>query len=60
VLASFSLQLIVLYTPGLNSVFDVYAPEPRDWAFAVLFMATVFTALELGKYIESRKREARN
>lgn len=60
VLASFSLQLMVLYIPGLNSVFDVHAPEPLDWAFAVLFMATVFIALETGKYIASKRREARN
>jgi Ca2+-transporting ATPase len=60
VLSSFSLQLIILYVPGLNSVFDVHAPEPLDWAFAVLFMAIVFTALEMGKYIASKRREARN
>jgi Ca2+-transporting ATPase len=60
VLSSFSLQLMVLYVPGLNSVFDVHAPEPLDWAFAVLFTATVFTALEMGKYIASKRREARN
>ncbi len=60
VLSSFFLQLVVLYTPGLNSVFDVHAPELLDWALAVLFMAIVFISLEMGKYIASKRREARN
>jgi len=51
---------MALYTPRLNSVFDVHAPEPLDWAFAVLFMATVFIALEMGKYIATKRRGARN
>jgi Ca2+-transporting ATPase len=54
--SSFILQLFVLYTPGINSIFDVTAPEPLDWAFAVLFTAIVFTALELAKFFLSRKR----
>lgn len=54
--SSFVLQLFVLYTPGINSLFDVTAPEPLDWAFAVLFTAIVFTALELGKFFVSRRR----
>jgi Ca2+-transporting ATPase len=54
--SSFLLQLFVLYTPGINSAFDVTAPEPLDWGFAILFTAIAFTALEMGKYIMSRRR----
>jgi Ca2+-transporting ATPase len=54
--SSFLLQLFVLYTPGINSAFDVTAPEPLDWAFAILFAAIVFTSLETGKYVMSRRR----
>jgi Ca2+-transporting ATPase len=58
VLSSFFLQLAVLYIPGLNSAFNVNAPEPLDWAFAILFTAITFGALEIGKYVASRKRKA--
>ena len=54
--SSFLLQLLVLYVPGLNSAFNVSAPEALDWAFAVLFTAIVFGSLEMGKYIASRRR----
>jgi len=57
ILSSFGLQLLVLYTPGLNSLFDVHAPEPIDWAFAILFTAIVFGSLELGKYVASKRRK---
>jgi Ca2+-transporting ATPase len=57
VASSFVLQLVVLYTPGLNSVFSVGAPEPLDWGFAILFTAITFGSLELGKYIASRRRK---
>jgi len=57
VASSFVLQLVILYTPGLNSVFSVGAPEPLDWGFAVLFTAITFGSLELGKYIASRRRK---
>ena len=57
--SSFLLQLFVLYTPGLNSAFNVSAPEPLDWAFAVLFTAIVFVTLETGKYVASRKRKTK-
>lgn len=56
VASSFVLQLFVLYTPGVNSVFDVAAPEPLDWAFAILFTAIIFCSLETAKWITSRKR----
>jgi Ca2+-transporting ATPase len=55
VLSSFFLQLIVLYTPGLNAVFSVSAPQPLDWAFAILFTAITFGTLETAKWITSRK-----
>jgi Ca2+-transporting ATPase len=58
VTASFSLQLMILYVPGLNSMFDVHAPEPLDWAFAILFTAIVFISLETGKHIASKRRKA--
>ena len=58
VLSSFFLQLVVLYTPGLNAAFDVHAPEPLDWAFAILFTAIVFVSLETGKYIASKRRKS--
>jgi Ca2+-transporting ATPase len=57
VLSSFFLQLIVLYTPGLNSAFGVSAPELLDWAFAILFTAITFGSLETGKWIASKRSE---
>jgi len=58
ILSSLGLQLMVLYTPVLQDLFGVHAPEPIDWAIAILFTAIVFGSLELGKYIASRKRKA--
>ncbi|MGD0494806.1 MAG: cation-translocating P-type ATPase [Candidatus Bathyarchaeia archaeon] len=55
VLSSFFLQLIVLYTPGLNAVFSVSAPEPLDWAFAALFTAITFGSVETAKWITSSR-----
>jgi len=57
ILSSLGLQLMVLYTPFLHDLFYVSAPEPVDWAIAILFTAIVFGSLELGKYIASRKRK---
>jgi len=56
ILSSFVLQLMILYTPGLRTVFDVNAPENIDWAIAILLAALVFSVLEIGKYIVSRRR----
>jgi len=56
ILSSFALQLVILYVPGLQSLFDVHAPELIDWAIAGLFAGAVFTAIEVGKYVASRKR----
>jgi Ca2+-transporting ATPase len=58
VASSFFLQLIVLYTPGLNTVFAVHAPEPLDWGFAIVFTAITFGSLELGKYVASKRRKS--
>jgi Ca2+-transporting ATPase len=55
--SSFILQLIVLYTPGVNSALDVKAPESLDWAFAILFTAITFTTLETAKWIMSMRRK---
>ncbi|MEM4704382.1 MAG: cation-transporting P-type ATPase, partial [Candidatus Bathyarchaeia archaeon] len=57
ILSSLGLQLLVLYTPGLNKLFDVTAPEPLDWAFAILFAAITFAAIEIGKYVTSRRHK---
>ncbi len=57
VLSSFFLQLIVLYTPGLNSAFDVSAPELLDWILALLFTAITFGSLETTKWIASKRRK---
>ncbi|MEM3578219.1 MAG: cation-translocating P-type ATPase [Candidatus Bathyarchaeia archaeon] len=58
ILSSLGLQLMVLYTPFLQDLFDVHAPELIDWEIAILFTAIVFGSLELGKYIASKKRKA--
>jgi Ca2+-transporting ATPase len=57
ILSSLGLQLLVLYTPPLQALFDVSAPELIDWATAILFTAIVFTSLEIGKYIASKRRK---
>ena len=56
ILSSFALQLLILYTPGLQVLFDVHSPELIDWAIAGLFAGVVFTSLEVGKYVTSRNR----
>jgi Ca2+-transporting ATPase len=58
VLSSFALQLFVLYTPGVQALFDVHTPDLVDWAIAVLFAFVVFSVLEIGKYVASRRRKA--
>jgi Ca2+-transporting ATPase len=56
ILSSLGLQLIVLYTPVLQDVFDVRAPGLVEWGYAILFTAITFSALEIGKYIASKRR----
>jgi len=57
ILSSLGLQLMVLYTPIFQDLFDVNAPRLQDWAYAILFTAITFTSLEIGKYIASKKRK---
>ena len=42
IIASFALQLVILYVPGIQGLFDVHTPELIDWAIAALFGAIVF------------------
>ena len=60
ILSSFALQLVVLYTPGIQGIFDVSSPEPLDWAFAILFTAITFGSLEIGKYIASKRSKPKH
>jgi Ca2+-transporting ATPase len=56
ILSSFALQLVILYVPGLQSLFDVHMPELIDWAIAALFGAIVFATIEIGKFVSSKRR----
>jgi P-type Ca2+ transporter type 2C len=55
--SSFALQLVILYVPGLQSLFDVHMPELIDWAIAALFGTIVFATIEIGKWVTSRWRK---
>jgi P-type Ca2+ transporter type 2C len=57
ILSSLALQLLVLYTPGIQGLFDVHAPEAIDWVVAIVFAAIVFSVLELGKYVATKRRK---
>jgi len=57
ILSSLGLQLMVLYTPVFQDLFDVHAPELVDWGIAMLFTAITFGSLEIGKYIASKRRK---
>jgi Ca2+-transporting ATPase len=54
ILASFGLQLVILYVPGLQPLFDVHQPELIDWAVAALSGAIVFATIEIGKIVALR------
>jgi P-type Ca2+ transporter type 2C len=54
ILASFGLQLIILYVPGLQALFDVHMPELIDWGIAALYGGIIFAILEIGKWATSR------
>jgi P-type Ca2+ transporter type 2C len=56
ILSSFALQLVILYVPGLQSLFDVHMPELIDWAIAALFGAIVFATIEIGKWVNSSRK----
>ncbi len=57
ILSSFALQLIILYVPGVQPLFDVNTPELIDWAIAASFGAIVFAAIEIGKYVAGLRRK---
>jgi Ca2+-transporting ATPase len=57
VVSSFALQLVVLYVPGLQGLFDVHTPELIDWVVAASYAAILFTVLEVGKYVTSRQQK---
>ncbi len=56
ILVSFALQLVILYVPGLAGLFDVHAPELIDWVIAALYGAIVFAAIEIGKFVVSKRK----
>jgi Ca2+-transporting ATPase len=56
ILSSMALQLLVLYVPGIQSIFGVSSPKLMDWAVAILFTAITFGSLEIGKYVASKRR----
>jgi Ca2+-transporting ATPase len=55
--SSLVLQLIVLYVPQLHSLFDVTYPEPLDWLVAIGFALLVFSIIEIGKYVATKRSE---
>jgi Ca2+-transporting ATPase len=56
ILSSLGLQLMVLYTPALHSLFDVTYPEPFDWMVAIAFTLITFFSIEVGKYVANRRK----
>jgi Ca2+-transporting ATPase len=56
-LSSFALQLVILYVPDIQNIFDVNTPQTVDWAMAILFAAIVFGSLEIGKYFAAKRRK---
>jgi Ca2+-transporting ATPase len=56
IIISFALQLVILYVPYLQGLFDVHAPELIDWVVAVLFAGIIFSVIEIGKYVTSRRK----
>ncbi len=57
ILGSFGLQLLILYIPGLQGLFDVHTPELIDWAIAALYGGIVFAIIETGKWVTSRQKK---
>jgi Ca2+-transporting ATPase len=55
VLSSLALQMVVLYVPGIQVLFDVTTPGLLNWAIAALFSGIIFASLEIGKYVTSRR-----
>jgi Ca2+-transporting ATPase len=57
ILSSFALQLLILYVPGVQPLFDVHTPELIDWVVALSFGAIVFGSIEIGKYVANLRRK---
>ncbi len=57
ILSSLALTLIVLYVPAIQVLFDVTTPQLIDWAIALLMAGIVFSTLEIGKYVASKRRK---
>jgi len=57
VLSSLGSTLVVLYTPQLQSVFDITYPQVMNWIIAVASMGFAFVSLEVGKHFTSRKQD---
>ena len=57
VLSSLALQLLVLYTPAIQTLFDVQTPSSTNWAIAIAYALIVFAVLETGKYVASEWRK---
>jgi len=56
-LTSLGSTLVVLYTPQLQSVFDITYPHVMNWITAIASMAVAFASLEIGKHFTSRKHD---
>jgi Ca2+-transporting ATPase len=57
ILVSFALQIVILYVPGLQTLFDVNTPGLIDWGIAALYGAIIFAVLEIGKWVTSRRKK---
>ena len=55
--SSLALQLIVLYTPQIRSLFGVTYPGLVVWLVAITFTLITFFSIEMGKYIASKTRK---
>ena len=56
ILSSFALQLVILYVPGFQTLFDVHTPEFIDWAIAALYAVIIFATIEIGKYVNLKRK----
>jgi P-type Ca2+ transporter type 2C len=56
ILSSFALQLFVLYIPGVQTTFGLTTPGITHWVIALLSTAIIFSALEIGKYVATIRR----
>jgi Ca2+-transporting ATPase len=54
--ASFLLQVMVIYTPGISDAFNTVPLGLYDWAVVIVVSLSVFAAVEAFKYFERNKR----